>query len=886
MKAVTEKLLGREICIERRKLTHRVSLIRKGNLVGQNLVEKIYFVYKMKEHQWTVAKVEGSSIFTYDISIDDVNEGELVIAVNEHKELQSFEKSAIVNRLQRKSRTDISAQKASLVLRLQNISNQILAVEALEDLDDYSRNSRVPNFECDPPSIVDVIDSFFDEEFFNLVVSQTNLYHTQMKDLHKNSAKTLQWKEVTRNDMKKFLGLLVLMGQTKKTCWRDYWSTDPLVEIPIFPKTMSRMRFEQIFTFFHLSDNVENVLSTDRLYKITPLLDYVISKSQSMYVPKQQLSLNEAMIPWRGRLKFKTYNPAKLQNTEFYVILWPLFTARIFTMLGLPMFTVPPVISPIPDEESVPVLSIPEPVTQVLKHQKTMVVLCINTSGFTVSTGEISYSHDRISRKLLRKVLSKLDQSEDGFTLCQSIKGLAYTHQIISSLAQTVRFTMDRVQYLALADWMMKDGNWRVRRLAFSPTVNPEETFVVVPTKQSWGSFTYQDVETNCTVHPLNGFPMEICMGREFKVELDSMENFLRGQCYMTILKNPDAWDIKIGTFDMATFMFRQPLWKDKIVFLAERLNVETEVCRQMRMHKVQGKDILSTVGFKIPPKTLTSHYVPIVLVYKFILSEFPDTTRLFQKQFQEGIAHKHRMRKFLSHEKKAPLLLCVEKSDDKCVSVPLWIDQFIKDLERFRQEVRKNPTTCTSGEFVKRAASASNTQYFKERKLDNEPEPGPSNENIPLIDLESPENTMDTSQESPVEQVSRDTTPEQLIPQDTPQDCPVENVSEDTSQERPMENVSQDITEKPPVGPISQDITEEPPVEPISQATIPVERPPTPETVPNLPNPRRQVPMFYVNVNNKLSRGSFLEPGDLIVKFHTLPSRVIFMVDDHDAMY
>ncbi|XP_055929755.1 piggyBac transposable element-derived protein 1-like [Argiope bruennichi] len=123
-------------------------------------------------------------------------------------------------------------------------------IDIVPSLEDYSRNSRVPNFECDPPSIVDVIDSFFDEEFFNLVVSQTNLYHTQMKDLHKNSAKTLQWKEVTTNDMKKFLGLLVLMGQTKKTCWRDYWSTDPLVEIPIFPKTMSRMRLNRSSHFF------------------------------------------------------------------------------------------------------------------------------------------------------------------------------------------------------------------------------------------------------------------------------------------------------------------------------------------------------------------------------------------------------------------------------------------------------------------------------------------------------------------------------------------------------------------------------------------------------------------------------------------------------------
>ncbi|KAF8782548.1 hypothetical protein HNY73_012817 [Argiope bruennichi] len=313
------------------------------------------------------------------------------------------------------------------------------------------------------------------------------------------------------------------------------------------------------------------------------------------------------------------------------VTLYALLTARIFTMLGLRMFTVPPVISPIPDEESVPVLSIPESVTQVFKHQKTMVVLCINTGGFTVSTGEVSYSSERISRKLLRKVLSKmnagnvfftdpgtkrfykklftklrlpyttylinhrpipidvclfalLDQSEDVFTLYQSIKGLAFNPpDHIFSCSDSVRFTMDSVQYIALADWMMKDGKWRVRRLAFSPTVHPDETLVVVPTKESWGNFSYQDMETNCTVHPLNGFPKEICMGREFKVELESMENFLRGQFYMTILKNPDAWDIKIGTFDMATFMFLQPLWKDKIVFLGERLNVETEVCRQMR---------------------------------------------------------------------------------------------------------------------------------------------------------------------------------------------------------------------------------------------------------------------------------------------------------------
>ena len=38
-----------------------------------------------------------------------------------------------------------------------------------------------------------------------------------------------------------------------------------------------------------------------------------------MYVPKQQLSLDEAIIPWRGRLSFKTYHPAKI--TKYGILL-------------------------------------------------------------------------------------------------------------------------------------------------------------------------------------------------------------------------------------------------------------------------------------------------------------------------------------------------------------------------------------------------------------------------------------------------------------------------------------------------------------------------------------------------------------------------------------
>jgi hypothetical protein len=40
--------------------------------------------------------------------------------------------------------------------------------------------------------------------------------------------------------------------------------------------------------------------------------EYFRRKFRSVYSPKQEQSLDEGMIPLRGRLKFTTYNPGKI----------------------------------------------------------------------------------------------------------------------------------------------------------------------------------------------------------------------------------------------------------------------------------------------------------------------------------------------------------------------------------------------------------------------------------------------------------------------------------------------------------------------------------------------------------------------------------------------
>ena len=66
-----------------------------------------------------------------------------------------------------------------------------------------------------------------------------------------------------------------------------------------------------MMTFLHFNDKSETPLPADRISKVKPLLDYFLPKFQSIFIPKQELSLDEAMIKWRGRLRFKTYNPGK-----------------------------------------------------------------------------------------------------------------------------------------------------------------------------------------------------------------------------------------------------------------------------------------------------------------------------------------------------------------------------------------------------------------------------------------------------------------------------------------------------------------------------------------------------------------------------------------------
>jgi len=77
---------------------------------------------------------------------------------------------------------------------------------------------------------------------------------------------------------------------------------------------MSRNRYQLITKFLHFADNTNwnpKDEQRDRLYKIRPVLRYLVDKFQKVYVPSKNISIDEQLLLHKGNLYFKMYIPNK-----------------------------------------------------------------------------------------------------------------------------------------------------------------------------------------------------------------------------------------------------------------------------------------------------------------------------------------------------------------------------------------------------------------------------------------------------------------------------------------------------------------------------------------------------------------------------------------------
>ena len=85
------------------------------------------------------------------------------------------------------------------------------------------------------------------------------------------------WTNTNVPEMKAFIAILLFMVYVKFPSYQDYWTTEPLMEMPGFCSIMSRNRFNAIMQFLHITNNEDALAANDpnydKLYKIRPLTD-------------------------------------------------------------------------------------------------------------------------------------------------------------------------------------------------------------------------------------------------------------------------------------------------------------------------------------------------------------------------------------------------------------------------------------------------------------------------------------------------------------------------------------------------------------------------------------------------------------------------------------
>ena len=152
---------------------------------------------------------------------------------------------------------------------------------------------------------------FFDDPFIENICRFTDMYHRKSQENNKRRRESHQknWKKPDVVEMKAFLGLLLFTGIVKKPDIKDYWTESLLFGTPGFANIFSRDHFLAIKRALHFVDERE-ANKDDPLYKIRPLIKH-IEKSQMLYTPKQYMTIDECMIKFSGRGKFKVYIPLK-----------------------------------------------------------------------------------------------------------------------------------------------------------------------------------------------------------------------------------------------------------------------------------------------------------------------------------------------------------------------------------------------------------------------------------------------------------------------------------------------------------------------------------------------------------------------------------------------
>ena len=141
--------------------------------------------------------------------------------------------------------------------------------------------------------------------------------------------------------MRAFLAINIIFGIRQLPRLWCYWSEDVRYRDPFVSSIMTIARFKNLSRYFHCRDTSRQPQrgddGYDPLYKVRNILTKTKETFKRFFIPRRELSVDECMVGFKGRLFFKQYMPAK--PTKWGIKVSTICDARTGYCIGYDVYT-------------------------------------------------------------------------------------------------------------------------------------------------------------------------------------------------------------------------------------------------------------------------------------------------------------------------------------------------------------------------------------------------------------------------------------------------------------------------------------------------------------------------------------------------------------------
>ena len=151
----------------------------------------------------------------------------------------------------------------------------------------------------------------FTQQILEYIVAQSNEFALECM----GGERFASWSKITVEELQAYMWFMLLMGLVKLPSIYDYWKKDELYNYSPIASRISRDRFFELHRYLHFADNgtlaPPGSPKYKKLGKVQPIIDKLSQRFQAVYSPGKNVSVDEAMIPFKGRSTLKQYMPLK-----------------------------------------------------------------------------------------------------------------------------------------------------------------------------------------------------------------------------------------------------------------------------------------------------------------------------------------------------------------------------------------------------------------------------------------------------------------------------------------------------------------------------------------------------------------------------------------------